>query len=75
MISAEAGGARQAGLLSSVAFASIVLGLLVGPPVFGLLLEGFDSYAAWAVFAALSGLVALISLLTGPAIDRESQRL
>ena len=75
VISAEAGGARQAGLLSGVAFASIVLGLLVGPPVFGLLLEGFDSYAAWAVFAALSGLVALISLLTGPAIDRESQRL
>jgi len=76
VISAEAGGARQAGLLSGVAFASIVLGLLVGPPVFGLLLEGFDSYAtAWAVFAALSGLVALISLLAGPAIDRESQRL
>jgi len=76
VISAEAGGARQAGLLSGVAFASIVLGLLVGPPVFGLLLEGFDSYAAaWAVFAALSGLVALISLLAGPAIDRESMRL
>lgn len=76
VISAEAGGARQAGLLSGVAFASIVLGLLVGPPVFGLLLEGFDSYAvAWAVFAALSGIVALISLLAGPAIDRESQRL
>ncbi len=76
VISAEAGGARQAGLLSGVAFASIVLGLLVGPPVFGLLLEGFDSYAAaWAVFAALSGLVTLIALLAGPAIDRESQRL
>ncbi len=76
VISAEAGGARQAGLLSGVAFASIVLGLLVGPPVFGLLLEGFDSYAgAWAVFAALSGLVALVSLLAGPAIDRESHRL
>jgi ACS family hexuronate transporter-like MFS transporter len=75
VISAEAGGPRQAGLLSGVAFASIVLGLLVGPPIFGLLLEGFDSYAvAWAVFAALSGLVALISLLAGPAIDRESQR-
>src|SRR5712692_10397882 len=34
-------------------------GLLVGPPVFGVLLEGSDSYAvAWAVYAALSGLVA-----------------
>jgi MFS family permease len=73
VISAEAGGPRQAGLLSGVAFASIVLGLLVGPPIFGLLLEGFDSYAvAWAVYAALSGLVALVSLLAGPAIDRTS---
>ena len=73
VISVEAGGRDQAGLLSGVAFASIVLGLLVGPPIFGLLLEGFDSYAvAWAVFAVLSGLVAIISLLAGPAIDRES---
>jgi len=74
VISAEAGGPRQAGLLSGVAFAATVLGLLVGPPIFGLLLEGFDSYAvAWAVFAALSALVALVSVLAGPAIDRESR--
>jgi MFS family permease len=73
VISVEAGGRDQAGLLSGVAFAAIVLGLLIGPPIFGLLLEGFDSYAiAWGVFAVLSGLVALISLLAGPAIDRES---
>jgi ACS family hexuronate transporter-like MFS transporter len=73
VISIEAGGRNQAGLLSGVAFAAIVLGLLVGPPLFGLLLEGFDSYAvAWAVFAVLSGLVALITLVAGPAIDRES---
>jgi MFS family permease len=75
VISIEAGGRNQAGLLSGVAFAAIVLGLLVGPPLFGLLLEGFDSYAvAWAVFAVLSGLVALITLVAGPAIDRESHR-
>ena len=74
VISAEAGGPRQAGLLSGVAFAAIVLGLLVGPPVFGLLLEASNSYAvAWAVFAALSGLVAIVSLAAGPAIDRESR--
>ena len=74
VISAEAGGPRQAGLLSGVAFASIVLGLLVGPPVFGLLLEASNSYAvAWAVFAALSALVAIISLAAGPSIDRESR--
>lgn len=73
VISAEAGGRGQAGLLSGVAFAAIVLGLLVGPPIFGLLLEATDSYAvAWGVFAALSGLVALVCLAAGPAIDRES---
>jgi ACS family hexuronate transporter-like MFS transporter len=74
VISAEAGGRGQAGLLSGVAFAAIVLGLLAGPPLFGLLLEATDSYAvAWAVFASLSGLVALVCLAAGPAIDRESR--
>jgi len=73
VISAEAGGPREAGLLSGVAFAAIVLGLLVGPPVFGLLLEAGNSYtAAWAVFAALSALVAVVALVAGPAIDRAS---
>ena len=74
VISAEAGGRGQAGLLSGVAFTAIVLGLLAGPPLFGLLLERADSYAvAWAVFAALAGLVAVVSLLAGPALDRESR--
>jgi cyanate permease len=73
VISAEAGGPREAGLLSGVAFAAIVLGLLVGPPVFGLLLEAANSYSmAWAVFAALSALVAIVALLAGAAIDRAS---
>ena len=59
VISAEAGGPSQAGLLTGVAYASIVVGLLVGPPAFGLLLETFDSYAvAWAAFAVLSAIVA-----------------
>jgi cyanate permease len=56
-----------------VAFAAIVVGPLVGPPVFGLLLEAGNSYtAAWAVFAALSALVAVVALVAGPAIDRAS---
>jgi MFS family permease len=72
VISAEIGGSRQAGLLSGVAFASIVLGLLVGPSAFGLLLEAWDSYAvAWAAFAALGALVTATMLAAGPAIDRE----
>jgi MFS family permease len=71
VISAEAGGPRQAGLLSGVAYASIVVGLLVGPPVFGLLLEGADSYAtAWTAFAALSALVTITMLTAGPMINR-----
>jgi MFS family permease len=75
VISAEAGGPRHAGLLSGVAYAAIVLGLLAGPPAFGLLLEGWDSYAAaWAVFAALSALVAAAMLAGGGAVDRECRR-
>lgn len=72
IISAEAGGATQSGLLSGVSFAAIVLGLLAGAPTFGLVLQAFDSYgAAWTVFAVLSGVVALVVAAFGPAIHRE----
>jgi ACS family hexuronate transporter-like MFS transporter len=75
IVSAEVGGRRAAGLLSGVAFASIVAGLLVGPAVFGLLLVRWDSYAVpWAVFAGLAALVTAATLLAGPAIDRERER-
>ena len=75
VISAEVGGPRQAGLLTGMAFAAIVVGLLTGPSVFGLLLVGADSYSvAWAAFAAIAALVTLATLLAGPAIDREGTR-
>jgi len=71
VISAELGGSRMAGLLSGMAFASIVVGLLVGPATFGLLLVRWDSYAApWTGFAALSALAAAAAVMIGPAIER-----
>jgi MFS family permease len=74
VVSAEVGGRRSAGLLSGVAFASIVVGLLVGPAVFGLLLVRADSYVLpWAVFAGLAVLVSAATLVSGPAIDRERE--
>ena len=73
--SAEAGGLRQSGLLSGVSFAAIVVGLLLGAPLFGTVLEASDSYrAAWGVFAALSLLVAAVMAMLGGAIHRECVR-
>lgn len=74
VISAEVGGRRAAGLLSGVAFAAIVVGLLAGPATFGLLLVRWDSYAVpWAVFAGLATLVTVATVVAGPAIDRERE--
>jgi MFS transporter, ACS family, aldohexuronate transporter len=72
VISAELGGSRMAGLLSGMAFASIVIGLLVGPATFGLLLVRWDSYTApWTAFAVLSAVAACATLVISPAIERE----
>ncbi len=49
--------------------------LLLGAPLFGVVLQARDSYeAAWAVIAALSAVVALLMALAGGAIQRECER-
>jgi MFS family permease len=74
IISAEAGGTTQSGLLSGVSFAAIVVGLLVGAPIFGVVLQAFDSYrAAWLVFASFSAVVAIVVATYAAAIHRECQ--
>ena len=51
---AEIGGARYAGLLTGVAVAFAWSGVLVGPPVFGLLVDRTGSYAwPWLGLAAI----------------------
>lgn len=61
----EVGGARYAGLLTGVAVAFAWSGVLVGPPIFGVLLEVTGSYRLpWLVLSAyaLSAAVALSRL-------------
>ena len=43
-LAAEVGGPRYAGLLTGVAVACAWSGVLVGPPLFGLLLDATGSY-------------------------------
>lgn len=72
VLSAEVGGRDQAGLLTGVAMGVIFGGILVGAPLFGLLLERTDSYATpWIVFGALSTAVAAALWVTRAAIDRQ----
>ncbi len=72
VIAAEVGGRAQAGLLTGVAMASILGGILVGAPLFGALLDATDSYAvAWTVFALISLGAAVALAGGGRAIARE----
>jgi len=72
VIAAEVGGRAQAGLLTGVAMASILGGILVGAPLFGALLDGTDSYSvAWAAFALLSVAAAVALAAGGRAIAGE----
>ena len=70
---AEIGGARYAGLLTGVAVAFAWSGVLVGPPVFGLLLETTGSYAVpWITLSATAVLVAVTLPQLKPLVQRDA---
>jgi MFS transporter, ACS family, hexuronate transporter len=69
---AEVGGARYAGLLTGVAVAFSWSGVLVGPPIFGLVLEATGSYTApWLILAAIGVAVAVTLPRPRPLVERE----
>lgn len=69
---AELGGARYAGLLTGVAVAFSWSGVLVGPPLFGVMLVVTGGwYASWLVLAAIALIVALVLPRPRPLVQRE----
>lgn len=69
---AEIGGARYAGLLTGVAVAFAWSGVLVGPPMFGLLLGSTGSYTwPWLTLAVIATLVAIALPQLKPLVQRE----
>jgi MFS family permease len=69
---AEIGGARYAGLLTGVAVAFAWSGVLVGPPVFGFLVDRTGSYAwPWLGLAAIGVAVAAALPRPAPLVQRE----
>jgi MFS family permease len=69
---AEIGGARYAGLLTGVAVAFAWSGVLIGPPMFGLLLGSTGSYAwPWLTLAVIATLVAITLPQLKPLVQRE----
>ncbi|OGK99972.1 MAG: hypothetical protein A3E31_16140 [Candidatus Rokubacteria bacterium RIFCSPHIGHO2_12_FULL_73_22] len=74
VLSAEAGGRAQAGLLTGVGMAFILGGILAGAPLFGAVLDATDSYTlAWSAFALLALAVGVALAAGGRAIARERQ--
>jgi MFS family permease len=69
---AEIGGARHAGLLTGVAVACAWSGVLVGPPLFGLVVEATGGYTVpWLALAAIAVAVALTLPRPPPLVQRD----
>jgi len=70
-LAAEVGGARYAGLLTGVAVSFSWSGVLVGPPLFGLLLQATGSYRGpWLVLAVTSLSAAAALYRLPPLVQR-----
>jgi MFS family permease len=69
---AEIGGARYAGLLTGVAVAFAWSGVLVGPPIFGLLLQSTGAYTMpWLALSVVALVVAATLPWLRPLVQRE----
>jgi len=68
-LAGEIGGARRAGLAAGLCSAMVNVGIVVGPPVFGLLVDRTGSYRlSWVLMAAAAGIAVVCwSLLRAPA--------
>jgi len=68
----EIGGARRAGLAAGLCSAMVNVGIVVGPPAFGLLVDRTGSYrASWVLLAASAGIAVVCwSLLRAPAATK-----
>jgi ACS family hexuronate transporter-like MFS transporter len=68
---AEIGGPRHAGLLTGAATACSWSGTLIGPPIFGLVLEATGGYAAsWLILTAVGLAVVLTLPRLSPLVQR-----
>jgi sugar phosphate permease len=68
---AEIGGARAAGLLTGLAVVAAWSGVLVGPPLFGVVLEATGSYGpGWLVLAAVAVVAAVVLASLRPLVQR-----
>jgi sugar phosphate permease len=68
---AEVGGARYAGLLTGVAVMFSWSGVLVGPPLFGAILQATGWRTPWLVLAAIVLAVALVLPRPRPLVQRD----
>ena len=69
---AELGGARYAGLLTGVAVTFSWSGVLVGPPVFGAIVQATGGWpASWLLLAVIALVVALVLPRPRPLVQRD----